>query len=122
MAKKQREKHVPVRMCIVTKEKKPKIELMRLVRIDGTVKVDPKGNLRGRGANISMNVKVFDEAIKKRLIERSLKLKRKLSEDEIKSLREDFKKAIEERKFRKGSKPVVVRVGKNGKAEKVEEE
>jgi predicted RNA-binding protein YlxR (DUF448 family) len=106
----------------VTKERKPKMELMRLVRIDGDVKVDPKGKIRGRGANISMDAKVFDEAAKKHMIERALKLEKKLSKEKLEKLRKEFIEAIEERKFRKGSKPVVVRVGKDKKVEKVEGE
>jgi predicted RNA-binding protein YlxR (DUF448 family) len=112
MPKKERQKHIPMRMCIVTRKKKPKIELMRLVRVDDKVKVDPKGKERGRGANISMDEKIFDEASKKHLIEKALKLKKKLTEAETRKLRKDFIEAIELRKFRKGSKPVVVRVGK----------
>ncbi|MBU0976515.1 MAG: YlxR family protein [Patescibacteria group bacterium] len=114
MAKKkaQREKHVPIRMCIVTKEKKSKAELMRLVRVEDKVKVDPKGKERGRGANISMDMKIFDEATKKHLLERALKLGRKLSLSEIESLRKDFEKAIEERNFRQGNQPVVLKVDK----------
>jgi predicted RNA-binding protein YlxR (DUF448 family) len=106
-------------MCIVTKERKPKIELMRLVRVEDEVRVDPKGRERGRGANISMDIKVFDQAAKKHVIERALKLKKKLTESEIKKLRKDFEEAIEERKFRKGSRPVVVRVSKDKSIEKV---
>ena len=110
--KKTRQKHVPIRMCIVTKKRKPKKELMRLVRVDDKVVVDPKGKERGRGANISMDVKVFDEAIKKHLIERALKLERKLTKEEVQELKKDFKKGIEEREFRDGRKPVVLKVDK----------
>lgn len=112
MAKKKRQKHIPMRMCIVTRERRPKMELMRFVRVKDKVKVDPQGKERGRGANISMDAKVFDEAAKKHLIEKALKLKKNLTDTEIKKLREDFVKAIELRKFRKGSKPVVLRVDK----------
>ena len=64
MAKKKvkRKKHVPMRMCIVTHQRKPKMELMRLVRVNDKVKVDLLGKERGRGANISMDLEVFDIA------------------------------------------------------------
>lgn len=101
-----------MRMCIITRESKPKMELMRLVRVDDKVKVDSLGKERGRGANITMDVKIFDEAAKKHLIEKALKLDRKLSEDELAKLRRDFLDALEQRKFRKGSKPVVLKVDK----------
>lgn len=120
MTKTKKKKHIPMRMCIVTRDRKPKMDLMRLVRVDGKVKVDPKGKERGRGANITMDIDVFDEAVKKGLIAKSLKLKRRLTEEEVEQLRKDFKEAIEERKFRRGKKKVVVRV-KKGKVEKVEE-
>lgn len=117
MTKKEakRQKHIPMRMCIVTRERKPKMELMRIVRVRDKVKVDPKGKERGRGANIAMDAKVFDEAAKKHLIEKALKLKRRLTEAETRKLRKDFIEAVELRKFRKGSKPVVIRVDKDKK-------
>jgi predicted RNA-binding protein YlxR (DUF448 family) len=111
-------KHIPMRMCIVTKEKKAKVDLIRIVKIGEIVKVDPKGKERGRGANIVMDVKVFDEAVKKHILERALKIKRKLKPEEIKSLRSDFIRAVELKKFRQGYKPVVIRVDKE-KLEKV---
>jgi len=105
-------KHIPMRMCIVTRERKPKLELMRLVRVNDSVKIDPKGKERGRGANITMDVKVFDEAVKKGIISRALKLKKKLAKKEVEKLRNDFVEGIEEKKFRKGNKPIVLRVSK----------
>lgn len=101
-----------MRMCIVTREKKPKMELMRLVRVGDEVRVDPKGKERGRGANIAMDLEVFDQAVKKNIIARALKLERKLKPREIEELRNDFQEAIEERKFRQGNQPVVVKVDK----------
>ncbi|MBN2016106.1 YlxR family protein [Candidatus Dojkabacteria bacterium] len=117
---KNKQKHVPIRTCIVTKVKKPKMELMRIVRVDDVIKVDPKGKERGRGANICMDIKVFNKAVRKHLIERALKLERKFTKKEIEKLRKDFQEAIEEKRFRKGRKPVVMRVGKNGKGKVIE--
>lgn len=111
--KDQKKKHVPMRMCIVTKERHPKSDLMRLVRLDGKVYVDSKGKKRGRGANISMDMKIFDEALKKGMIERALKLNRKLTDHEKKDLRDNFSEAIEKKKFRNGNKAVVFRVSKD---------
>jgi len=110
--KDRRQKHIPMRMCILTRKRMPKYELMRLVRIDDKVFVDPKGKMRGRGANITMDVDVFDQAAEKGIIGKSLKLGRKLTKDEVIKLRRKFIKAIEEKKFRKGSKPVVLKVDK----------
>ena len=101
-------------MCIVTNERAPKSELMRIVRLqDGSVKVDPKGKERGRGANMKMDVKVFDQAIKKGLLVKALALEKKLTEEEVQKLRQDFEKAIEEKHFRQGQKNVTLIVDKS---------
>lgn len=111
--KKVKEKHVPMRTCIATGIKLPKNQLLRLVKTsDGTVKVDPRSKLEGRGANISMTMEAFDLAIKKRSIPRALKLERALSKEEIDQLRIDFEQAIDEKKFRPKDKPVTIRVKK----------
>ena len=44
-------KKIPTRTCIITKEKLPKQELIRVVRTpEGSVVVDTTGKLNGRGA------------------------------------------------------------------------
>jgi predicted RNA-binding protein YlxR (DUF448 family) len=102
-----------MRTCIATGVKLPKNELIRLVRTsEGSVKIDLKSKLEGRGANISMTMDSFDLAIKKRAIPRALKLERQLTKEEIEQLRIDFEKAIDEKKFRPKDKPVTIRVKK----------
>lgn len=105
-----------MRMCIATGVKKPKQDLIRLVRIpagDGfIVQVDQKGKERGRGANIDKTLEAFDLAVKKGAIERSLKLDKKLTADEVAQLRKDFEQVIEEKLFRDGNKPVKIKVKK----------
>ena len=106
-------KHIPVRTCIATGVKKPKTELMRLVRLsDGTVKVDPRSKLEGRGANITMSPEAFDLAVKKRALQRALKLEKPLTQEKISQLRQEFIEAIDERNFRPKGKPVTIRVKK----------
>ena len=64
---------IPLRSCAVTGEKLDKRELLRIVRSkDGEVKVDLTGKMNGRGAYIKRDVKVLDEAIKKKSLERKL--------------------------------------------------
>ena len=64
---------IPLRSCVVTGEKLDKRELLRIVRSkDGEVKVDLTGKMNGRGAYIKRDVKVLDEAIKKKSLERKL--------------------------------------------------
>ena len=111
-----KKKHIPIRTCIVTREKKPKDQLIRIVKIDkDIIVVDQDGKQSGRGANISQDVICFDEAIKKGLIERALKYKKKFTEGEIQKLRQDFISVVEEKKFRSNNSPVTIRVRRNEK-------
>lgn len=118
-------KHIPLRTCIATGEKKPKSELIRLVRLaDGgddkfAIKVDATGKARGRGANITPTLESLDKALAKGAVERTLKLERKLTEIEMDSLRADFENVIWEREFRQGNKKVVLKVSKKDFEEKV---
>ncbi|HOY46896.1 MAG TPA: YlxR family protein [Candidatus Dojkabacteria bacterium] len=107
------EKHIAIRTCIATGEKHPKSEMIRLVKEDdGSVAIDLKGKLKGRGANLSMDIAAFELAIKKKAINRALKLEKALTEEQINKLREEFLKAIEHKKFRKGNKPVTIEISK----------
>ena len=46
-------RHVPMRTCVVCREKKPKHELLRIVRTpEGEVLVDASGKLNGRGGYV----------------------------------------------------------------------
>lgn len=108
-----KQKHVPMRTCIVSRVKKPKNDLIRIVKThDNKVVIDLKGKLKGRGANIDMDIQLFDKAIEKGFLSRALKLESKLKPEEIEILRNEFEKAIEEKNFRKGNKPVKIRVTK----------
>lgn len=66
-------KKIPLRTCVVTKEKLPKKELFRIVRTpSGEVVVDESGKLNGRGAYIKKDVQVLEQAKKKKILERHL--------------------------------------------------
>ena len=68
-----KEKKIPLRTCVVTKEKLPKKELLRIVRTpSGEVVVDESGKLNGRGAYIKKDVQVLEQAKKKKILERHL--------------------------------------------------
>lgn len=106
-------KHVPMRTCIVTRKKFPKNDLIRLVHTpDDKVIIDRRGKAKGRGANISQDALLFNAAIEKGILKRALRLERPLTKEEILSLKQEFKEAIEEKSFRPDNKPVKIRVGK----------
>ena len=64
---------IPMRSCVVTREKLPKGELLRIVRTtDGTVVADISGKLNGRGAYIKKDVVVLEKAKKSKILERQL--------------------------------------------------
>ena len=68
-------KKVPMRSCVVTKEKLPKNELIRIVRgTDGAVFVDLTGKANGRGAYIKKELDVFEKARKNKILERHLEV------------------------------------------------
>ena len=61
-----KQKKVPMRTCVVTKEKYPKKELIRVVRDNtGKVTVDKTGKQNGRGAYLKKDLEVVDMARKK---------------------------------------------------------
>ena len=66
-------KKIPMRSCVVTKEKLPKAELLRIVKTtDGNVVLDINGKINGRGAYIKKDIDVLDKAIKSKILEKQL--------------------------------------------------
>ncbi|HAJ14915.1 RNase P modulator RnpM [Sharpea azabuensis] len=66
-------KKVPLRRCVVTNERLPKKELIRIVKNkEGEVFVDPTGKANGRGAYIKKSNEAIDLAIKKKVLNRVL--------------------------------------------------
>lgn len=64
---------IPLRTCVITKEKLPKQELLRIVRTpDGNVVIDETGKMNGRGAYIKRDISVLEQAKKKKTLERHL--------------------------------------------------
>ena len=69
-------KKVPLRTCVITKEKLEKKDLIRVVRNnEGEVFVDDTGRANGRGAYIKKDLEVLDKAIKTGALERHLECK-----------------------------------------------
>ncbi len=70
-----KQKKVPMRTCVVTREKCAKKDLIRVVRDNlGNVFVDETGKLNGRGAYLKKDLEVVDKARKTKALERYLEV------------------------------------------------
>lgn len=68
-------KKIPMRSCVVTREKYEKKDLIRVVRTpEGEVKIDLTGKMNGRGAYIKKDLSVVDKAKKSKVLERHLEV------------------------------------------------
>ena len=66
-------KKIPLRKCVVTQERLPKKDLLRVVKNnEGEVFADLSSKANGRGAYIKKDVEVLDKAIKNKSLERAL--------------------------------------------------
>lgn len=66
-------KKIPMRKCVITKERFEKSELLRIVRTpEGNVIFDKTGKANGRGAYISKSVKTIEKAKKSKALNRHL--------------------------------------------------
>ena len=74
-------KKIPERTCVVTREKYPKKELIRVVRTpEGSVVVDETGKQNGRGAYLKKDKETILKAKSSKVLERHLEVEIK---DEI---------------------------------------
>lgn len=79
-------KKIPLRTCMGCNEKKPKKELIRIVRNkDEIISIDRTGKADGRGAYICDNVACLDKVVKSKRLEKALDTK--ISEEIYNSLR-----------------------------------
>jgi len=68
-----KDRKVPLRTCVVTKEKLEKKDLLRIVKNnEGLVFVDETGKANGRGAYIKKDISVLEQAKKSKALERHL--------------------------------------------------
>ena len=66
-------KKIPMRTCVVTNERFPKSELLRIVRTpEGEIKADLTGKLNGHGAYIKKDEETLNKAIKNKALARHL--------------------------------------------------
>lgn len=68
-------KKIPYRTCVVTKEKYPKGELIRVVRTpEGDVIVDTTGKANGRGAYLKKDLETIEKAKTSKALNRHLEV------------------------------------------------
>ena len=68
-------KKIPLRTCVVTKEKLPKRELIRVVRTpDGEVVIDETGKLNGRRTYLKLDKDVILKAQKTKILDKNLEV------------------------------------------------
>ena len=70
-----KQKKIPMRTCVVTKEKCEKKDLIRVVRDNlGNVSVDLTGKANGRGAYVKKDLEVIKKAKLTKVLERHLEV------------------------------------------------
>ena len=66
---------IPMRTCVITKEKLPKKELIRIVRNkDGEVFLDETGKLNGKGVYLKLVREVVEQAKKTKILNKYLEV------------------------------------------------
>ena len=65
---------IPMRMCVVTREKWPKKDLVRVVNTENGVIVDLSGKVNGHGAYLKKDMEVFEKAKKNKTLNRVLEV------------------------------------------------
>ncbi len=70
-----KERKIPLRTCVITKEKLPKKELLRIVRTpDNKVEIDLTGKLNGHGAYIKKDKEIVRKASNNKALEKYLEI------------------------------------------------
>ncbi|MCS7071921.1 MAG: YlxR family protein [Anaerolinea sp.] len=66
-------KHVPIRTCVVCREKAGKRTLVRLVRTESGIQIDPSGKMNGRGAYLCEQPGCWERAMTTDVLARALR-------------------------------------------------
>ncbi len=70
-----KQKIVPLRMCVVTRERFEKRELFRIVRTpESDVLIDLSGKSNGKGAYLKKDKEVINKARKNKILDRTLEV------------------------------------------------
>ena len=73
-ARSHRQKHVPIRTCVVCGAKSDKRALTRVVRTDDGIQVDLKGKMDGRGAYLCEQPSCWSAAAEGNALARALRM------------------------------------------------
>ncbi len=70
-----KQRKIPLRTCVVTREKLEKKDLIRVVKNnEGNVFVDETGKANGRGAYIKKDIEVLEKAKKSKILDKQLEI------------------------------------------------
>lgn len=70
-----KQRKIPMRTCVVSREKCEKKDLIRIVRTpDGIVEIDLSGKKNGRGAYLKKDNEVFEKAKKSKILDKILEV------------------------------------------------
>ena len=61
-------KKIPMRMCVVTREKIPKKDLIRVVNTEEGFQVDETGKVNGHGVYLKKDIAVIEQAKKTKVL------------------------------------------------------
>lgn len=61
-------KKIPMRTCVMTREKLPKKELIRIVLFDGVISVDETGKKNGKGCYLKKDKNIIEQAKKTKVL------------------------------------------------------
>lgn len=70
----QRRKHIPIRTCVVCREKDGKRALFRVVRTQDGLQLDPTGKMDGRGAYLCTNPECWERAATTDILSKALRM------------------------------------------------
>jgi hypothetical protein len=70
-----KQKKIPLRLCVITKERLPKKDLIRVVKNkDNEIKIDSTGKLNGKGAYLKKDIEVINEVRKNKKLDKVLNI------------------------------------------------
>ena len=68
-------KKIPMRTCVVSKEKLPKMELIRIVNTSEGIIIDETSKVNGHGCYLKKDIEVIEKAKKSKVLDRVLETK-----------------------------------------------